>query len=117
MAGFNVQISELRTRITFQQPSITKDAGGAQSEVFTNVSTDPTVWARWTNAYGQENTLSDAMKSVQRANVVVRYRSDIQATWQVLKDGQAWKIVSPPENVRDENRWSTFLVEYVKGTS
>lgn len=116
MAGLNVQISELRTRITFQQPTITKDAGGAQSETFANVSTDPTVFARWTNAYGQENTLSDAVKSVQRANVVVRHRSDIQTTWQVLKDGQAWQIISVDE-VQDRNRWVELIVERAKGTS
>lgn len=115
MADLNVSISELRTRITFQSPTVNKDAGGAQSETWANVTTNPTVWAKWVNAHGQESVQSEALKSVQRATVTVRHRTDILTTWQVLKDSEAWKVISI-DRVRGENRWVELVVERAKGT-
>lgn len=116
MADLIIKISDLRTRITFQVPTLVKDAGGAQVPGFANVSTNPTVWARWINAHGQEVEQSEALKSVQRATVTVRYRSDVLPTWQVIKDEEAWQIVSV-DAVRDRNRWIEMVVERAKGTS
>jgi SPP1 family predicted phage head-tail adaptor len=116
MAGFNVNLSDMRTRVTFQVPTISKDAGGAQVETWANVTSNPTVWARWTNAHGQEAVQNEALKSSQRAAVVVRYRTDILTTWQVLKDSEAWQIISIDE-VQDRNRWVELVVERVKGTA
>jgi SPP1 family predicted phage head-tail adaptor len=116
MAGLNIKIADLRTRVTFQQPTTTKDVGGAQVQGFANVATNPTVWARWINAHGQEAEQSEALKSVQRATVTVRYRSDILPTWQLLKDDEAWQIISV-DPVRDRNRWIEMIVERAKGSS
>lgn len=116
MTDLNIQISDLRTRITFQQPTVTKDPGGAQKTTYINVPTNPTVWAQWINDHGQEAVSSDAEKSVQRATVRIRHRSDIVETWQVLKGNEPWSIISPPDNVRDLNRWIELRVERVKGT-
>lgn len=115
MAELSIQISDLRTRITFQSPTITKDAGGAQKAGYANVATNPTVWAEWINDHGQETIATDAKVSAQRATVRVRHRTDIVETWQVLKDGEAWKILSI-DPVRDRNRWVELRVERVKGT-
>jgi SPP1 family predicted phage head-tail adaptor len=116
MDGYKISAGDLRTRVTFQQPTATKDPGGAQKNTFANVATNPTVWARWINAHGQEAEQSEALKSVQRATVTVRYRSDIVPTWQLLKDGEAWQIISV-DQVRDRNRWVEMIVERAKGTS
>lgn len=116
MADLTVKISELRTRITFQEPTLTQDAGGAQVAGYANIAAVPTVWARWVNDHGQESVTSGAEKSVQGATVTVRYRSDVLETWRILKDGVAWKIITPPDHVRDTNRWTVFRVELVKGT-
>lgn len=115
MADLNIQISDLRTRITFQQPTISKDPGGAQITTWANISTVPTVWAQWINDHGQEAISSDVEKFVQRATVRVRHRSDIVTTWRVLKDGEAWQILSV-DQVQDRNRWVEMRVELVKGT-
>lgn len=116
MASYNIQAGELNTRLTFQQPNITKDAGGAQKETYANVATDPTVWSRWIYDHGQEAVSSDADKSVQRATVTVRYRSDILSTWQVVhENGSIWKIFSI-DHVRERNHWTELRVEQVKGT-
>lgn len=116
MADLNVRISDLRDRITFQSPTISKTSGGAQTETYANVATDPTVWALWVNDHGQEGVASDAEKSSQRATVTIRHRSDVLATWQVLKDDVAWKLISPPDSVRGRNHWTVLRVERVEGT-
>ncbi len=61
MTDFRVNPGELRTRITFQAPTINKDSGGAQSEAYANVSTNPTVWSKWVYDHGQEGQQVDAI--------------------------------------------------------
>lgn len=115
--AYTVNAGELRTLVTFQEPSVSKDAGGAQKPAWANVDTNPTVWARWVNAHGQEMLTSEALKARQRATVTVRYRADILATWRLLKsDGTFWQIIAPPDNVRGENRWTELLVERTTGS-
>jgi SPP1 family predicted phage head-tail adaptor len=115
MADLNIQISDLRTRITFQSATISKDPGGAQVSTYANIGTVPTVWAQWINDHGQESVQSDVDISAQRATVRIRHRSDIVETWRVLKDGEAWQILSI-DPVQDANRWVELRVERVKAT-
>jgi SPP1 family predicted phage head-tail adaptor len=116
MADLNVSISDLNVRITFQQPTISKDAGGAQSASYANVAVNPTVWAKIVYDHGQELVQGDAAKAVERATITVRYRSDISSVRQVVLDGANWRIISPAENVQHLNRWSVFRIEKTKGT-
>ena len=60
MADLTLQISDLRTRITFQSPTISKDAGGAQVATYANIGTVPTVWCQWINDHGQESVQGGA---------------------------------------------------------
>ena len=117
MADYNVTIADLRTRIAFQSPTVSSDAGGAQKPSFANVGTNPTVWARWINAHGDEAVHSEALKSAQRATVTVRYRSDILTTWQVVRvsDSTVWQVISV-DHVQGRNRWTELVLERVKGT-
>jgi SPP1 family predicted phage head-tail adaptor len=116
MAEYTVNPGDLRTRITFQSPTESMDAGGAQTQVYANIATTPTVWAKWVHDHGQEGEQGNAIAAIARATVTVRYRSDIDASWQVLSNGLSWKIISPPENVQNASRWTVFRVEQVKGT-
>jgi len=115
MAGIDIQVGDMRDRVTFQSPTISKAGSGAQTEAYANIATDPTVWALWVNDHGQETVANDAEKSAQRATVTIRYRSDVLATWQVLKDSAAWKIFSV-DHVRGRNHWTVLRVERVEGT-
>jgi SPP1 family predicted phage head-tail adaptor len=112
---YRVNAGELRTRITFQQPTISQDDGGAQTIVWANVARNATVWARWIMAHGQEVVNSEALKSVQRAVVGVRHRTDVLTTWRVLKDGQAWQVISV-DPIQGKNRWVELVVEQARGT-
>ncbi len=105
---------DLRTSITLQTPSISKDSGGAQKAGYSNAGTNPTILAKWVNAHGEENA-AEAVKSVQRATVVIRARTDVNATWRVLKDGEAWNVISV-DLIRGENRWVELVVEKAIGT-
>ncbi len=115
MADLTISIADLRTRITFQAPTISSDPGGAQKTTYTNVGTNPSVWAQWINDHGQESVSSNAEISVQRATVRVRHRSDIVETWRVLKNNEAWNILSI-DPVQDKHRWVELRVERVKAT-
>jgi SPP1 family predicted phage head-tail adaptor len=115
MSEYSVKLSDMRTRITFQEPTITADAGGAQATSWADIETNPTVWARWANAHGQEVVNSESLQSSQRAAVTIRYRSDVLSTWRVVKDGEAWQILSV-DPVQDRNEWIELVVERVKGT-
>jgi len=110
-----ISISELRTRITLQQPTITTGADGAQVAGYADATDTPVVWARWVNDHGAESLNAAAATNVQRATVLVRYRADVLATWQVVLDGSAWKILSV-DQVRDGNRWTELRVERALGT-
>jgi len=117
MADYTVNAGDLRTRITFQSPTINTDGGGAQIPAWSNITTNPTVWSKWVHDHGQEIVQSEAGRSVEQATVTVRYRSDIKSAWCVLDpSGSRWQIISPPENVQNLNRWTVFRVERVKGT-
>ena len=115
MADLLIQISALRTRITFQSPTISADAGGAQKTTYANVGTTPNVWAQWINDHGQESIAGGAEVSIQRATVRVRHRTDIVTTWRVLKDSEPWLILSI-DLVQDKHRWVDLRVERVKAT-
>lgn len=115
MADYKVQLSDMRTRITFQEPTLVPDAGGAQVAGFADILLNPTVWARWVAAHGQEVVSSEALKSSQRAVVTIRYRADVLPIWHVVKDGEAWEIISV-DHVQDRNEWTELVVERVKGT-
>lgn len=115
MPDLNIKVSDLRTRITFQSPTLAKDAGGAQVPTYVNIALIPSVWAQWINDHGQESVSSEAVTSAQRATVRFRYRSDVQTTWRVMKDAEPWQILSI-DPVQDRNRWVELRVERMKGT-
>jgi head-tail adaptor len=121
MSPVTINPGEMRTSITLQSPTVAKDAGGFQKAGYANAGTNPTVLARWVNAHGDENAsasggaTSSAVKFAQRATVTIRARTDIDTTWQVLKDGEAWNIISV-DPIRGENRWVELVVERAKGS-
>jgi SPP1 family predicted phage head-tail adaptor len=82
---------------------------------FADIGTTPTVWARWINAHGAETVQSTSLQDTQRATVLIRYRADVIPAWRILKDGEAWQILSV-DQVQDRNRWVEMVVERTKGT-
>lgn len=115
--AYQVDAGELRTKVTFQSPTVSQGNDGAQVPTWSNVTSNPTVWARWVDAHGQEAMTGDALKSVQRAVVTIRHRSDIVTSWRVkrVSDSTYWQIISV-DLVQGRNRYIEMVVERAKGT-
>jgi head-tail adaptor len=111
------QAEQLRTRITFQASTLTQGTDGAQVPSWSNIATNPTVWSKWVHDHGEELAQGGAGKSIERATVTIRYRSDLLPSYALLDpSGARWQIISAPENVQNQNRWTVFRVERVKGS-
>jgi SPP1 family predicted phage head-tail adaptor len=107
---------ELQTKITLLKPAASKDAGGAQKVTYSDFTSNPNVYAKVTFAHGQESVSTEAMKSVQRVTVMIRYRSDVNAACAVRLNGAAWQIIGTPDNIQNRNEYMEFAAELVKGT-
>ena len=106
----------MRTPITLQSTTITKQDSGALTESWTNFASNPNVYAKVTYAHGPESVSSDAMKSVSRATILIRYRSDVNATHAILLNSKRWKIIGTPDNIQNRNEYLEFQVELIEGT-
>ena len=105
---------ELRTPITLQVATFTTDSGGARKPSWANFASNPSVYAKWVNAHGPE-TAAQAEKSIQRATVTIRYRSDVNYSTAILKGSERWQVKSI-DNIQDRNEYLELQVELVKGT-
>ena len=65
-----INVGDLRTRLTLQAPTVSKDPGGAPTQGYTDAPDVPQVWSKWVYAHGEEHA-QHAVKSVQRATVSV----------------------------------------------
>lgn len=98
---------ELRTSITLKSRTVTTGAGGFP--VPTWPTTIATVWAKWTNAHGQEAWIAQTAQADQAATVLIRYRSDIDLTCAVFKGSDRWEIVSM-DNVQERGEFLELKV-------
>jgi head-tail adaptor len=110
-----VNTGDFRTVITFQVPTITPDAGGAQIISWANVPSNPTIKVWWVNAHRDKVISNEMLKYVQRATVTMRYRSDILPTWRILKDSVNWQILSI-DDVNNRHRYLELIVELNRGS-
>lgn len=104
---------ELRTRVTFQSVTLVKDGSGTQQPTYATLDI---VYVKWVNAHGPEAVSSDALKAVRRATVTRRYRSDVNESMCILKDGERWQIMSI-DNIQARNEYQEIEVECAKGSA
>jgi SPP1 family predicted phage head-tail adaptor len=83
---------EMRTSVVLKSRTITQGAGGFKKKEYT--TTIATVWAKWVNVHGREAWDAQAAGAESAATVTIRYRSDINTTCAVEKDGVVYEIVS-----------------------
>jgi SPP1 family predicted phage head-tail adaptor len=114
MTRVRSMVGELRTIITLESPTVVKDAGGAQSKTYTNQGS---VWAKWVNAHGPEAIVDGAMQGQKRATVRIRYRSDVTGAWAIVKDGERYEIIVPPDNIQDRDEFLEFQVRLLKASA
>lgn len=81
----------LNTRVVVQQQSATQDALGQPVQSW---ATFATLWADVRHTSGIEATKADAIASVVRASIRVRYRGDLTAAMRVIHGSTTYNIVA-----------------------
>jgi SPP1 family predicted phage head-tail adaptor len=70
-----------------------------------NVPTDPEVWAKSANVSSRDIAAVGVHQAGLDAKFIVRWRSDILPTWQVLWGGRAFEIVGQPAALSGGTEW------------
>jgi SPP1 family predicted phage head-tail adaptor len=83
----------LDRKITLQKPTTSRDAYGGQATSWTD---EATVWAQVQQQSGRELFAAGKLAEVD-ALFKIRYRSDVDETWQVVYDGRTYDIQSVKE--------------------
>lgn len=104
---------DLRTKVLFQNPVLSKDAGGAQYPTTYTDLDSPLV--KWINAHGAEVVTSDATRAVRRATVTRRYHPEVSELSSLVKDGVRWQVISV-DDIQERHEYMELVVETVKGT-
>ena len=81
----------LNTRVVVQQQSATQDALGQPVQSW---ATFATLWADVRHTSGVEAIKTDAIASVVRASIRVRYRGDLTAAMRVIHGSTTYHIVA-----------------------
>ena len=107
---FPSSAGELNQRVQLQRRVDTQDAAGQKVETWPAVAT---VFARVTNLSGLEQIKAGADTSVVSTSIVIRFRSDVDASMRVLYRSNVYKInaVLPDERLR---QYIELLVELIK---
>lgn len=99
----------MRTRVTIKSRSITTQTGGFQTPAWVTVAT---VWARWTNVHGNEVWLAQTAQARQAAIILIRWRSDIDPTCAIERDGVLYEIVSM-DNIQERGEYIELKVSRI----
>ena len=92
-----VNIAELRHRITFQELVEVSDGQGGKTTSWSNVVT---VWARIEPVSSRERLFSQQLEYNRSHKVAIRYRNDITNDMQFTFDGRTFQVkgvLSPDE--------------------
>jgi head-tail adaptor len=112
IAGRTTNPGELRTPVLFQNPTVSKDAGGAQVIAWSDVDT---AYVKIVNAHGQEAVTSEALKNVQRSTWTRRYNASVTTLTSGVLNGQRWQVVSV-DDVQNRHEYMELVVELAKAT-
>lgn len=103
---------EMRTRIELLRPASTAPGpGGFQKRTYAVAAQ---VMAKWVNVHGSEVWAAEAQQAIAPATVTIRWRVDIDATWQVRKGGQVYEVVSL-DNIQERNELIELKVRRATG--
>ena len=100
----------MNTRITVRNRINGKDSGGFPLPGTTKAYL---IRAEWMPIFGSEVWSTGFQGVVEPANVRIRYKPDIDETWEVMKDGKLFEIVGI-EDVHDRHEYLMLKVKRVK---
>jgi SPP1 family predicted phage head-tail adaptor len=98
---------EMRTQVTLQKRTVPSAPGGFQAPVWVDLAT---VYAKWANVHGSEVWAAASINAIQPATVLIRYRSGIDTTCQLVKGGIAYEIISI-DNIQERNEYLELKVQ------
>lgn len=83
---------QLDTLVTLLQPSVTQE--GTYGSTSTSWASAGDVWAQVLERAGSEGVTADQVVAAKGADVRIRYRSDVSATWRVRIGTRTLRIVT-----------------------
>ena len=86
-----MRAGQLNARITVEQQSTTPDALGQPTQSWSDFAT---MWANIRHSSGVESIKADALATVTRASIRVRYRTDLTAGMRVVGALSIYNIVA-----------------------
>lgn len=94
---------DLRERITIRrQTNVKNPATGGLTRGWQTVAT---VWAKVRSVNGKEAVIAHVLNGVSVFEIIIRYRSDVEASDQVLWNGRELNLVAPPEDRAGRKQW------------
>lgn len=107
-----MQAGQLRTPVTIQAPTKTREDSGQVTYAYTTVRT---TWASVLTTVSAQTEEEAGIVEADRFTLRMRYMPDIELSteYRLLYGSKEWQIVGT-ENVRDRNRELLVSVEEVK---
>jgi SPP1 family predicted phage head-tail adaptor len=117
IGGKAVNPGQLDTPITLQKRTMATDAGGFEKPIWSTIAA---VMAKWTGVHGSEAwtimqvRMERAATAIRAATVLIRWRSDIDESCALLKDGERYEIVSI-DDIQARHEYLEIKVQFVHG--
>lgn len=105
---------EMKTPVKLLIPNGTTKYNGVNR--LTYPTDGDVIYVNWKSYMGTETTVNGVYSILDTALITTWYRPDIKANCRLLReDGLIYEIISPPENIEEQNVYCVFKVERVKG--
>jgi SPP1 family predicted phage head-tail adaptor len=102
-----MRIGPLRHRVTIQQKSTAQNAFGEEAITYSDIATNPSVWANVRPATGRESFVAGADQQLSELShrVQIRYRTDLSVEMRVVWESRNLDI----ESIHDPSGKREFL--------
>lgn len=87
-------IGKLDQKIEIERQVLTPDGSGGKRRSWAPMTSDPSPWAKVTLLAGDEGSVGGAQVARQKAEFVIRARSDLSTTCRIRWGGIVWEVVS-----------------------
>lgn len=89
-----MRVSQFNERITFEEPSSSIDSSGGEVDSWSEIETDPTMWAKVQPSAGSEGFEGDIKTSKKSYSFMIRHRNDITTKQRIVWKNKKWDITS-----------------------
>jgi len=104
-----VEIGDLRHRITFQKLTTSVNENGFEVETWEDFKT---VWAAVSNLHGREYFAAAAVQAENTVKFTIRYLTGLDTTMRILFRGKQYNITAI-DNIKYQNRYLEIKAQEV----